>query len=244
MREIISSLANKYGLSVAETMGEIESLFSAMLSKWYRTPVLVFFREDLRLEVVAYSDTGGVNMQRSADIAALKGKNTLLRYLEEGLARSGVLKETRRYKRFERDLRWGEIIGRDRDENLLIETEVVPGEPVIATCPMNRIGVHERKGSAFQTGQRRAFHLRRIEPVTVNGTPRLKVVVDRVSKTLVEKLLREELGASAAECSIRCLKRYVGHKSMVVTRRRLPRKAIIAVSRELKERVQVLVTKD
>jgi hypothetical protein len=31
---------------------------------------------------------------------------------------------------------------------------------------------------------------------------------------------------------------------MVVTRRLLPRKAIIAVSRELKERVQVLVTKD
>ncbi|MHB1349723.1 MAG: hypothetical protein ACYCYR_07595 [Desulfobulbaceae bacterium] len=244
MQEIISSFAGKYGLSRGETMAEIEAAFSAMLNRWYRMPVLVFFREDYRLEAVAYNDAWGVVMQRSIDLAAMKGRNSILRFLENSLAKASVIKETGQYKRFEREMRWGEVIGRDRDENLLVETEVIPGEPVIATCPLNRIGIHEQKGHSFLTGQRRAFHLRYVEPVTVNGTPRLKVVVDRVSKTLVENLLREQLDETASRYSIRCLIRYVGQKSMVVTTRRLPRRAIIAVDRELKEKVQVLVVKD
>jgi len=42
---------------------------------------------------------------------------------------------------------------------------------------------------------------------------------------------------------LRCLKRYVGHKSIVLTTKQLPKAAIIAVDRELKERVQVKVVK-
>jgi len=244
MRETITAFAGKYGLSRGEVMAEIEAAFSAMLSRWHRLPLLVFFREDLRLEAVAYNDSGGVVMQRPIDLAAMEGRNSILRFLENSLARASVIKETGQYKRFEREMRWGEVIGRDQDENLLVETEVVPGEKIIATCPLNRIGIHERKGHTFRTGQRRAFHLRYVEPVTVNGTPRLRVVVDRVSKTLVENLLREELSDVAGKYTIRCLKRYVGHKSMVVTNRRLPKRAIIAVDRELKERVLVLVVKD
>jgi len=72
----------------------------------------------------------------------------------------------------------------------------------------------------------------------------LKVLVDRVSKTLVENLLREKLGDTSGKYRIRCLRRYVGHKSMVVTNRLLPKKVIIAVDRELKERVQVLIVKN
>lgn len=244
MREIISSFAGKYGLSVAETMAEIENAFSAMLSRWYRMPVLVFFHGDLQLEAVAYNQSGGTVMQRPIDLATLKGRNTILGYLEDSLARAAVIKETRHYKRFEREMRWGVVIGRDRDKNLLIETEVVPSEKVIAKCPFNRIGMHERNGHSFLTGQRRAFHLRRVEPVTVNGTPRLKVLVDRVSKVLVENLLREKLGDAAKRYRFRCLKRYVGQESMVVASRRLPKKVIIAVDRELTERVRVLVVKD
>ena len=41
----------------------------------------------------------------------------------------------------------------------------------------------------------------------------------------------------------RCLKRYVGHKSVVLATRKLPREVIIAVDRELKERVEVRIVK-
>ena len=136
---------------------------------------------------------------------------------------------------------WGEVTACDPEQNLYVETEVISGERVTAICPANRIGIHERHSGNFVIGSKRAFHLRRVEPVLLHGTPRLNVVVDRVSKTLVETLLRSQLGPEAERIKIRCLKRYVGHKSLVLATKTLPKAAIIAVDRELQERVQVQI---
>jgi len=243
MKEIIRLFTGKYGLTRPEVMAEIETVFSVTLSRWYGIKVLAFFREDFQLEAVAYNNSGGVISQQQFNMTEIRGRNTLLRQLEEKLAKIVVIKKAVRYKSFERDLVWGEITAFDAEKNLYIETEPIPGEKVIACCPLNRMGVHERNSSEFTVGRRRAFHLRRIEPVILNGTPRLKVVVDRVSKTLVEKLLKSQLGQRGERIQIRCVKRYVGHKSIVLTTKRLPKSAIIAVDRELKERVQVKIVK-
>jgi len=144
--------------------------------------VMAHFREDLCLEAVAYNNSGGIIMQQQVDLAEIRGRNTLLRQLEENLAKVVVLKQAARYKSFERDLVWGEITAYDEEKNLYIETEPLPGEKVIACCPLNRLGVHERNSLEFTVGRRRAFHFRKVEPVMLNGTARLKVVVDRVSK--------------------------------------------------------------
>lgn len=241
MQDIISSFTSKYGLSRTEVIAEIESVFSIVLTRWYRLPVMVFFTSDHCLEATAYDDSGGIIIQRPIDLSQIKGRATLLRYLEDSLAKAAVLQETAKYKSCEKELRWGEIIGRDREGNLLVETEVYPDDPVIAVCPSNRIGIHERNSAHFLGGSKRAFHLRRVEPIFSNGTPRLKVIVDRVSKTLVENLLRSYLGVEANSAHIRCVTRYVGHKSIVLTTKLLPKKAIIAVDRELKERIQVKI---
>jgi len=243
MQEIITSFADKYCLTRAEVVAEIEAVFSAMLSQWYQLEVMTFFREDFHLEAVAYNDSGGVIMQQSVDLSEMKGRNTIIRQLEMKLAKVAVLKQTAHYKPFERELLWGEIAAIDAEHNLFVETEVVPGERVTAMCPLNRIGLHERHTRSFSIGRRRAFHLRRVDPVLLNGTPRLKVIVDRVSKTLVENLLRSHLEFVAERVQFRCVKRYVGHKSIVLTTKPLPLKAIIAVDRELKERVQVKIVK-
>jgi len=243
MKEIIRLFTGKYELTRPEVMAEIETVFSVTLSRWYGMEVLAFFREDLQIEAVAYNNSGGVFSQQRFNMAEIRGRNTLLRQLEENLARAVVLKQVVRYKSFERDLVWGEITAYDAEKNLYIETEPIPGEKVIACCPLNRLGVHERNSPEFTVGRRRAFHLRKVEPVILNDTPRLKVVVDRVSKTLVEKLLKSQLGPRGEKIQIRCLKRYVGHKSIVLTTKQLPKAAIIAVDRELKERVQVKVVK-
>jgi hypothetical protein len=60
---------------------------------------------------------------------------------------------------------------------------------------------------------------------------------------LTENLLRHHLGDTADRFHFRCLKRYVGHKGIVLTTRRLPRKVIIAVDRELRERIEVKIVK-
>jgi hypothetical protein len=243
MQEIIASFTVEYALTKAEVMAEIEAVFAARLSQWYRLPVMVFFRDDLRLEAMAYNQSGGVVMQRLVEMSEIKGRGTLKRQLETNLAKAAVLKQTARYKYFEKELLWGEITACDAEHNLYVETEVIAGERVTAICPANRIGLHERHSGDFAIGRKRAFHLRRVEPVMLNGTPRLKVVVDRVSKTLVETLLRSQLRPDAEKVKIRCLKRYVGHKSIVFSTDRLPKSAIIAVDRELKERVQVKIVK-
>ena len=243
MYHTIASLTGKHGLTRPEVMAEIESVFAAQLSQWYRLPVMVFFRDDLRLEAVAYNNSGGVVMQRLVELSKLKGRGTLARQLEANLARAALFRQTARYKCFEKKLLWGEITACDPEQTLYVETEVIPGEPVTAICPVNRIGMHERHSGRFAIGNRRAFHLRRVEPVLLNGTPRLKVMVDRVSKTLVENLLRSQLGPGADMINIRCVKRYVGHKSLVLATRRLPKAAIIAVDRELQERVQVQIVR-
>lgn len=222
-------------------MAQIEDVFAAQLSQWYRLPVMAFFRDDLRLEAVAYNNAGGVIMQRLVDLSEIKGRGALRRQLMSNLAKAAVIKQATRYKCFERELLWGKVTACDSEQALYVETEVIPGERVTAICPINRVGIHERHAGGFAIGSTRAFHLRRVELIILHDTPRLNVVVDRVSKTLVENLLRSQLGPEAETVKLRCVKRYVGHKSLILSSKRLPKAAIIAVDRELKERLQVQV---
>jgi len=243
MLSIIVSLANRHALSTSEVVQEIESAFALLLSQWYQQEVIVFLREGMRLEVVAYSKLNGLPVQHILRLPSVLSRRQFKAILEDHLAMAAVIKQVRLLKSYERRLLWGEVVYNRTGDNLLIETEIIPDEPIIAVCPLNRIGLHERSAGRFQLGQRRAFHLRRIEPVLVNGTPRTKVILDRVSKTLTENLLRHHLGDAARRFHFRCLTRYVGHKSIVLTTRRLPREVIIAVDRELQERIEVRIVK-
>ncbi len=241
MQEIISLFTRKYGLTRSEVIVEIEKVFSGILSRRYGCEVMAVLQHDLQLVVVAYNGVGGTVQQRVIELNNIRGWNTIRRHLEKSLLKASVLKETRQYKYYEQELRWGEIIAIDAERNYHVELEVIPGETVTAVCPLNRVGLHERSSGNFSIGEKRAFHVRRVDPVFLNGTPRLKVVVDRVSKTLVEELLKEQLGYDAENMAIMCTRRFVGQKSFVVTSRRIPKPAIIAVTRELNEHMQVRV---
>lgn len=243
MQSILLSLASRYALSTAEVIQEIESAFTLYFSQLYRQEIMVFLRDGIQLEVVAYSKLDGLPVQQLFDLPAVLSLNQFTTILENHLATAAVIKQVRLLKGFERRLLWGEVIRNRAGDHLLVETEIIPGELIIAVCPLNRIGLHERHAGRLQRGQRRAFHLRRAEPVLVNGTPRAKVVLDRVSKTLTENLLRHHLGEAAHRFQFRCLTRYVGHKSIVLTTRRLPREVIVAVDRELQERIEVRIVK-
>ncbi len=244
MQEIISLFTRKYGLTRSEVIAEIEKVFSEVFSRRYGFEVMVVLQPDDHLEAVAYNRVDGVLLQKSIDVTRIRGWNTIKKHLEKNLQKASVLKQTRQYKYYERELRWGEITAIDIEKNYHVEMEVFPGKMVTALCPLNRVGLHERSSGNFSIGEKRAFHVRRVDPVFLNGTPRLKVVVDRVSKTLVEILLKEQLGFSARKMVIRCTKRYVGQKSFVIVSRRIPKSAIVAVTRELNEHMQVRVDKN
>ena len=244
MQETIFLFTEKYGLTRSEVIVEIEKVFSGVFSRRYGFEVMVVLQLNDHLEAVAYNRIDGVLLQKSIDVTRIRGWNTIKKHLEKNLRKASVLKQTRQYKYYERELRWGEITAIDAEKNYHVELEIIPGERVTAVCPLNRVGLHERQCGDFAIGEKRAFHVRRVDPVFLHGTPRLKVMVDRVSKTLVEGLLKDQLGYSAEKMTIRCTKRYVGKKSFVVTSRRIPKPAIIAVTRELKEHMQVRVDRN
>ena len=243
MQSIILSLASRYALSTSEVIQEVESAFALFLSQLYRQEVMVFLREEMRLVIVAYSKKDGLPVQKILDLPAVLSRNQFKTILENHLATAAVIKQVRQLKGLERRLVWGEVIRNRAGDHLLVETEIIPDEPIIAVCPLNRIGLHERHAGRLQRGQRRAFHLRRAEPVLANGTPRTKIILDRVSKTLTENLLRHHLGDAAHRFHFRCLKRYVGHKSIVLTLQKLPREVIVAIDREFQERIEVRIVK-
>ena len=224
-------------------MAEIESTFSAVLTRFYHVEVMAFFTEEFQLQAVAYEKRSGVIYQRLVDVTTMVGKAAMVRHLQHSLAKAEILRQVHRYKPQAGTLLWGEVADSDSERNLYISTEIFGGEPVLAVCPANRVGLHERYSRSFQIGETRAFHLRLVEPVLLHGTPRLKIVVDRVSKTLVETLLRSYLDSERKRVNIRCVKRYVGHKSIVLVDRMLPRTVIKAVDRELRERVEVRIVK-
>ena len=241
MESAIFALTSRYGLSRAELIAEIESAFGLLLSRLRQQEVMVHLQDGMRLEVIAYGKRNGLPVQQVFELPALLSQKDCSAFLEKRLALAAVVKQTRLYKTCTRILLWGSVLRSTPGCDLLIETEILPGEPVIAVCPLNRIGIHERMSARFQNGQRRTFHLRLVDPVLVNGTARTKVVLDRVSKTLTENLLRHYLGGAASQYQLRCLKRYVGHKSIVLSTRRLPREVIKAVDRELQERIEVRI---
>jgi len=244
MQEVISLFTGKYGLTRSEVIAEVEIVFSEILSRRYGCEVMAVFGEDLQLEVVAYNEAGGIVQQRVVELNSIRGWNTIKKHLKKSLLKASILKQTRQYKYYERELRWGEITAIDEEKNYHVEMEIIPGETVTAVCPLNRVGIHERSSGIFSIGEKRAFHVRRVDPVFLHDTPRLKVVVDRVSKTLVEGLLKEQLGYSAEKMTIRCTKRYVGRKSFVIVSRCIPKSAIAAVTQELNEHMQVRVDRN
>ena len=237
-QEIIRSFVDKYGLSRGQVIAEIEKTFSSMLSQWHGQNVVALFSDD-QLQALGYHGQSGMMRQVPITLTTMRGWNTIKRILDMNLGKAACLEEVARYKKKEHQLQWGEIIKKNNDGSLYVEIEIEPGTPVIAVCPGNHLGIHER--DMLTVGQRRAFHLRRVEPVLLQNTPRVKIGIDRVSKTLVEKLLHSRM--ENKNIRIHCLARYVGHKSFVESTTFLPKKIILAASRELNEHIQVKVTK-
>ena len=235
--EIISSFIDRYGLSRGEVMAEIEKSFSDILSRWHGRETIVLFSDD-QLTAFGYIKTDGKVTQVPVDLTTMRGWNSVKRILDTNLGRAAILKETATCKRKERQMRWGEIVRKQSNGGFHVEIEIEEGVPITSYCPNNYVGVHER--GSLMAGQKRAFHIRRVEPVYLRQTPRLKVTVDRVSKTLVERLLQSK---ASGNVQIRCRNRYVGQKSFVESSAFLPREVILAASRELGEHIQVRVIK-
>lgn len=238
--QIINAFVDTYRLSRGQVIAEIERTFSSMLSRWHRMNVVVVFT-DGQLSALGYHDGAAGPVQMPIDLTTMRGWNTIRRILDKNLGTAACLDEVSRYKHQEHNLVWGEV--RSRTEHSLdIELEMEFGVTLYASCPLRYLGKHERYH--LRIGDKKAFHLRRVESVMMGDIPRTQLTVDRVSKTLVEKLIRQQLSPKSREIRLCCKKRYVGRKSFVEASTFIPKKVILNTAQELGEHVQVSVTKE
>ena len=237
--QIINGFVDKHGLSRGQVIAEIERTFSSMLSRWHRKNVVVIFA-DGRLSAIGYHDSAIGPVQTPVELTTMRGWNTIKRILDKNLRTAACMDEVSKYKRKEKSAVWGRIISRNKT-CLNIELEMEFGVSLYADCPLQYLGKHERHHLLI--GEKRAFHLRRVESVMLGDTPRTQVTVDRVSKTLVEQLIKDNLSPQDKKTKLRCQKRYVGKKSFIESTAFLPKKVIIATSQELGEHIQVKVVR-
>jgi hypothetical protein len=242
MIDIFEDLAERHGLSKDEVVAALESVLSESFSTRDHQEIMVVVDHHLHAEALAYGMVDGIMRQRRLDLRRFKSDKALEKRLSAYLAKIALVKQCSRYKPFERTLIWGEIVSKSPDQSLHVKTKIFPKTPIIAVCPLNRLGIHERHGSHLAPGSTRAFHLRRIDPVLHGATPRLKITLDRVSKTLVESLFKNWLQDNGIRTEVHCFKRYVGHKSIVLVEKQLPKEAVAFVDRELRERMKIVQT--
>ncbi len=238
--QIIDAFVDKHGLSKGQVIAEIERTFSSMLSRWHRKNVVVVFTGD-QLSALGYHDDSGGPAQVPIDIKTMRGWNTIKRILDRNLSTAACLDEVGRYKRKEKDIVWGEVISRD-ETSLGVKLDIEFGVDLYGTCPLQYLGKHER--NQLLIGDKKIFHIRRIESVMVGDIPRTQITVDRVSKTLVVKLIRQQLSPKFKDIKLRCAKRYVGHKSFIQSSEYLPKKVILKAEDELGEHIQVNVIRE
>lgn len=243
--KILTAFVDQYGLPRSTVLEVIVNTLSHILGRWHRMEVMVIYSEG-RLQAVGYSPFHGGLKDHDIDLRTMRGWNTIKRLIDQAMTRAVCLKEARAFKDQEHELRWGEIL-KHLEDGLLVEVVMDDGQAILAECPYSRIGVHERHSEAFQRGAKRAFHLRRIDPILLNGTPRLRITLDRQSKRLPESLLRERLiahGVRMTGLSLFCEKRIVGMKTIIRVNRPIPRDPIIETAGELNgERIKIKVDK-
>lgn len=241
MQEVIRELARKHGLVNADVVAVVERVFSEMLTTFYGYEVTAILDASGNFSATAYRQLpDGTYLPVEVEPAILRrlhnGRTPAA--LDRAMIRLKTTLESHHYKRFKHKLFWGEIIGQAPDNGALRVEIEMDDTRLIATCPLNLLGPHERY--ALTAGQRRAFVVRQITPEMLNGTPRLHIVLDRVSRVLTEQVLRH---FAAYPKGIVCHQRYVGKKSWVTSPLPLPREAIIAARNELGEHIQVNLKK-
>lgn len=248
IKKLITELTREYRLHEYEVISTLEDLFSRHLSRWLAESVLVRILEDYTFDATALNPlTGNLESRKvtasSLKINSAKGFNSIRKQITKLLCMKATLGEAAIYKQFLHDVVRGEIALVDKATGrLYVEIELCKGDLITAICEYQHQTPHMKKNAHYLVGEKMDFHLFKIEVVELQGVPRINVYVDRTSRILVTKLLKRQLNGSAARTRVTCVKRIVGGYSLILSNQRLPHEAIVAVDRELRERIRVFAT--
>lgn len=122
--------------------------------------------------------------------------------------------------------------------NVLVEmelTDLFERYILMGVCPLRYQPPHERK--SYFLGETRMWYVTSVCPVASHNHARVHVQLSRATIQLPAILLSTHSGID----KIKCIRRILGGESHIVTHQRIPRDAITAVIKELKENVRVQI---
>lgn len=230
-------LMAKYGLSPDETALAIEDAITATLSAAFSTEVHVRLGE--RVEISALRSTSDPDFY-AVDPAALSGqlRRQVRQRIEHELEKRQTLRDWERLRCLRGSLVRGEpgkhLPNGDLPVTLQIEDHY-RGLILTGLCPCRYLPPQER--GPLATGTLKTFFVTSVLPVWERRRAKVLIRLSRTSPALPELLLRQLSGADG----LRCRRRIAGAFSEIDTPRPLPREAILAVGRELGERIIVRV---
>jgi hypothetical protein len=234
----IDELAHKYGLPQLAVMDVAETTIANTLTKAFRSPVTC--RVDSNgLRLIAYL---GSNDPKAVELKTISKK------LRRDIAYTVELELQKRQTLYEfhsmRELQ-GQVIkatiSRIADNHTLYAMLEINDllNPVIllGECSLMNQPPHER--CRYHVGETRTFFVSSVRPVAGRSYARVRIILNRTSRELPARMLRQLTGVDG----IKCQRRVAGGFCEIVTPRRIPKSAINTVGKELREHVQVFIKK-
>jgi len=237
LESLCREVAREHRLPLGETRALLERTLSEALTEAFGRRVFVSLSGE---DLVIYRETGSdgpEGLERLSPRKVRKEVVRLCRYrVERELNRRKAIGEYDFLKTLQGAVVRGVVDRVMQDGSLAVlfpVDELFSSREVNGTCQVSQQPPKER--GAYCTGDARFFFVSSVRLVCREQVMRVDVRLSRSTRRLPEALLKMETGIAC----IRCTRRIAGRISLVESRERLPREAILAVAAELGERVKV-----
>ncbi len=229
-------LQRKYELTAEDVKEATEKAISLSLSRIFNCEVDVMWN-GRGIEITRYIDKGYDLIPVKMKASSLR-KNIvrLIKYeIAFQLSKKKVLNKFEQYKNLVRTAVGGYVSHVLRDR-IVVEIERTGG--LTGECHLSHQPPRER--GLYEPGDYYSFFVLRMEPVLVGKrVPHLEIKLSRTTKSLPEYLLRKELREMGLDIKLKCKRRIAGALSYIEASKKVPKEAILNVSKELKERIIV-----
>lgn len=232
-----ADLFEKYQLPEDEVVDAVECAVAKTLTKAFQKRVEV--RAEDGLEIIAYPALGypvAIPLQS----ITRKLRRHIIHNVEAELQKRQIMMESNVLKGLQGRVFSG-VVGRIGTTGTLHVTleidDALKSLILYGECPTRNQPPHER--SRYRIGEQRRFLVTSVRPVVVGGdVAKVRLVLNRASRTFPAVLFRELTGITEIECH----RRVAGGFSEVVTPVRIPKASINTVGKELREHIQVIIT--
>lgn len=237
LANVIKDLSLKYQLTDDDMKEIIEKTLIDVLrrtSKSYSDFDVHLEPKEGRLKIWAYKDMRHDLYVRAIDATNSLSVNTLR------LLKSRLVKETHKFlakiRYTEARQKVGTVINgcvRKQQEGKLIVVEVGTGD--VGECSIRHQPVRER--GQYQIGEIYQFYVLKAEAYEISGIYSIVLGLSRTTWKLPVVLLRKAVEETGLDVTIKPLKRIPGRYTKCLADQKVPREAILSVSKELNERI-------